>query len=127
MIPVHPQDRLLLGMEWKEFVYIDKALPLGLRSAQIIFTAVADALQWIMQKNGVSYVDHYIDDFITAGKGGTDECSKMHRSCEVTGTPVEPEKSIGPTTVIDFLGIELAMEIHLPAEKLARLVQSLNE
>ena len=134
MIPVHPQDRPLLGMEWEEFVYIDKALPFGLRSAPIIFTAVADALQWIMQKNGVSYVDHYIDDFITAGKGGTDECSKnftlMHKSCEATGTPVEPEKSIGPTTVIDFLGIELdteAMEIRLPAEKLARLVQSLNE
>ena len=87
-----------------------------------------------MQKNGVSYVDHYIDDFITAGKGGTDECSKnftmMFKLCEATGTPVEPEKSIGPTTIIDFLGIELdteVMEICLPADKLAGLVQSLNE
>ena len=134
MIPVHPQDRLLLGMEWEEYVYVDKALPFGLRSAPIIFTAVADALQWIMQKNGASYVDHYIDDFITAGKGGSDECSRnftiMHKSCEATGTPVEPEKSIGPTTVIVFLGIELdteVMEIRLPADKLARLVQSLKE
>ena len=84
-------------------------------------------------KNGVSYVDHYIDDFITVGKGGSDECSRnlnyhMHKSCEATGTPVEPNKSIGPTTVIDFLGIELdteVMEIRLPADKLARLVQSL--
>ena len=76
MIPVHPQDTLLLGMEWEEFIYIDKALPFGLRSAPLIFTAVADALQWVMQKRGVSYVDHYIDDFITAGKGGSDECSK---------------------------------------------------
>ena len=121
MIPVHPQDRLLLGMEWEEYVYVDKTLPFGLRSAPIIFTAVADALQWIMQKNGASYVDHYIDDFITAGKGGSDKCSRnftiMH-------------KSIGPTTVIVFLGIELdteIMEIRLPADKLARLVQSLKE
>ena len=79
-----------------------------------------------MQKNGVSYVDHYIDDFITAGKGGADECSRnftiMLKSCEATGTPVEPEKSMGPTTVINFLGIELdteVMEIRLPADKLA--------
>ena len=115
-------------------MYVDKALPFGLRSALIIFMAVADALQWIMQKNGVSYVDHYIDDFNPPGKGGTDECSRnrtvMHKSCEVTGTPVKPEKSIGPTTIINFLGIELdteVMEIRLPADKLARLVQSLNE
>ena len=27
MVPVHPQDRLLLGMEWEEYVYVDKALP----------------------------------------------------------------------------------------------------
>ena len=134
MVPVHPQDRLLLGMEWEDYVYVDKALPFGLRSAPIIFTAVADALQWIMQKNGVSYVDHYIDDFVTAGKDGTDEYSRNftinHKSCEATGTPVEPEKSIGLTTVIDFLGIELVMEvmeIRLLADKLARLVQSLNE
>ena len=26
MIPVHPQDRLLLGMEWEEYVYVDKYL-----------------------------------------------------------------------------------------------------
>ena len=51
-------------------------------------------------------------------------------SCEATGTPVEPEKSIGPTNVIDFLGIELdteVMEIRLLADKLARLVQSHKE
>ena len=115
MISVHPQDRLLLGMEWEEYVYVDKAFPFGLKSAPIIFTAVADALQWIMQKNGVSYLDHYIDDFITVGKVGSDECSRnftiMHKSCEATGTPVEPEKSIGPTTVIDFVGIGLDTEV----------------
>ena len=86
-------------------------------------------------KNGVSYVDHYIDDFITVGKGGSDECSRnlnyhMHKSCEATGTPVEPKKSIGPTTIIGFLGIELdtkVTETRLPADKQARLVQSLKE
>jgi len=134
MIPVHPQDTLLLGMEWEGFIYIDKALPFGLRSAPLLFTAVADALQWVMQKRGVSYVDHYIDDFITAGKGGADECSKnfaiMHETCEDTGCPIECEKSVGPATQIDFLGIELdsdEMEIRLPADKLKRLVQMVNE
>ena len=52
MVPVHPQDWSLLGMEWEEYVYIDKALPFGLRSAPIVFMAVADGQQWIMRKNG---------------------------------------------------------------------------
>ena len=49
---VHPQDRLLLGMSWEGQVLVDTALPFGLRSAPLIFTAVADALQWIMEEKG---------------------------------------------------------------------------
>ena len=33
MFPSHPQDPLLLGMEWQGDVSIDKVLPFGLRSA----------------------------------------------------------------------------------------------
>ena len=32
-IPVYPTDWLLLGMWWKEKMYMDTALPFGLRSA----------------------------------------------------------------------------------------------
>ena len=43
IIPTHPEDRLLLGMRWNKQVLVDKALPFGLRSAPLIFSAVADA------------------------------------------------------------------------------------
>ena len=33
IIPVHPADRHLLGMSWKGGIYVDTALPFGLRSA----------------------------------------------------------------------------------------------
>ena len=33
MIPVHPQDQPLLGIQWNNFIYIDRVLPFGLRSA----------------------------------------------------------------------------------------------
>ena len=46
MVPVYPEDRVLLGMRWKGMVYIDTRLLFGLRSAPKIFTAVADALEW---------------------------------------------------------------------------------
>ena len=45
MIPIHPQDQPLLGVLWKNSVYIDRALLFGLRSAPKIFSAVADAVQ----------------------------------------------------------------------------------
>ena len=60
MVPVHPEDRHLLGMEWNSEWYVDTALPLGLRSAPKIFTAVADALAWIMFNHGIRSVMHYL-------------------------------------------------------------------
>ena len=67
MVPVHPEDRHLLAVQWEGQTYIDKVLPFGLRSAPLIFTAIADALQWIMTERGVRPVFHYLDDFITLG------------------------------------------------------------
>ena len=54
-------------MSWEGRVYIDSVLPFGLRSAPLLFSAVADALQWIMKRKGVRLLFHYIDDFITIG------------------------------------------------------------
>jgi hypothetical protein len=62
IVPVHPQDRHLLGMQWKDGVYVDAALPFGLRSAPKIFNALADAVEWIGREHGVSHLWHYLDD-----------------------------------------------------------------
>ena len=121
-VPVHPVDRLLLGMQWRGRVYVDGCLPFGLRSAPLLFTAVADALQWVMEARGVAWLGHYIDDFITVGVPQADECRAnlgiMKAVCMEAGMPTEQEKEEGPTTVLTFLGIELdseAMVIRLPA------------
>ena len=66
IIPVHPADRHLLGMSWKGGIYVDTALPFGLRSTPKIFNAVADTLEWILQQHGVSQLWCYLDDYITA-------------------------------------------------------------
>ena len=44
-IPIHPEDRSLLGMTWEGALYVDAALPFGLQSAPKIFTSVADTLE----------------------------------------------------------------------------------
>ena len=45
IVPVHSDDKHLFGIDWNNQLYIDAVLPFGLRSAPLIFTAVADALQ----------------------------------------------------------------------------------
>ena len=50
ILPVHPEDRPLLGMKWKGELFVDAALPFGLRSAPKVFTALADGVQWILQR-----------------------------------------------------------------------------
>ena len=127
-VPVSPENRFLLGMCWEGKEYVDTALPFGLRSAPLIFTALAEALLWIMRQRGATNTDNYIDNFVAAGASDSQECEHsstvMHETCEEVGLPAEPEKDEGPATSISFLGIELdtvALEIRLPGEKLERL------
>jgi len=68
MVLVHLEDQHLLGVWWQGTVYIDRVLPFGLRSAPKVFTAIADALQWMLKHHGVSRKLHYLDDFILVAK-----------------------------------------------------------
>ena len=128
LIPVNPHDRHLLGVEWKGAQYADGSLPFGLRSAPKIFTAVADALQWVMLTSGVSMVEHYLDDFVTLGSPGSQECGrnlgKIWAVCADLGVPLAMDKLEGPVDRLTLLGIELDTEagvMRLPADKLSRL------
>lgn len=127
-IPVHPQDRPLLGMQWKGRIFVDTVLPFGLRSAPKIFATIADCLEWILFQEGVSHCIHYLDDFLTLGPPNSDECQKnlgiLCHVCDTLGFPLATEKVEGPNPVITFLGITLdstRMELRLPPEKLAAL------
>ena len=71
LVPVHPQDRLLLGMRWNKRIFVDNMLHFGLRSALKLFTAIADALEWVIEQRKVAWVYHYLD-FITLGEPGQD-------------------------------------------------------
>ena len=53
-ISVHLDDRWLLGMQWEGALFVDTALPFGLRSTPKIFTAIANAAEWIVKAEGVN-------------------------------------------------------------------------
>ena len=71
IVPVHPEDRLLLGMLWEGGLFVDTALPFGLCSAPKIFTAVADALEWVAKQEGVDLIMHYLDDYLLLAPPGS--------------------------------------------------------
>jgi len=66
-VPIHPQDRWLLGILWEGKFFIDVTIPFGLCSAPKIFTALADAVEWVLREGGVWFVIHYLDDFLLVG------------------------------------------------------------
>ena len=89
-IPVHPEDRHLLGMIWGDAFYMDTVLPFGLRSTPKIFSAISDTLEWIVKRVGITHCIHYLDDFLTIGKPLSDECKKflsilIHQVCQLLG------------------------------------------
>ena len=128
IVPVHPADRLLLGMSWRGQIYIDTVLPFGLRSAPLIFTAVADAVQWILETQGVKHIMHYLDDYLVMGPPDSPECKRsldrILDCCQRLGVPIAQHKTEGPSTQLVFLGIELNTRegiLKLPEVKLQRL------
>ena len=64
-VAIHARGWPLQGMMWHDKYYVDMTLPFGLQSAPYIFTAIADAVQWMATHNhGVDFLQHYLDDFI---------------------------------------------------------------
>ena len=123
----------MLGMRWNDGVYIDTCLPFGLRSAPKLFNILADLLAWIAKQNRISFLIHYLDNFLTMGPPSSPICQQnlnlLIRICSYLGVPLALEKVEGPSTVLPFLGIVLdttRMEARLPDEKLTRLKEEVS-
>ena len=89
---VHRDDRPLLGMKWKGSLYVYTVLPFGLRSAPKVFTALADALEWILHDNGVYGSINYLDDYLFVGTPGSGACGEALEVaecvCKKLGVPL---------------------------------------
>ena len=85
-------------------VYVDTALPFGLRSAPKIFCATSDALEWALLQAGITACLHYIDDFLTLGRPNSAECQRnlgiLKAVCQALGVPLAEEKVEGPATIL---------------------------
>ena len=127
LIPIHPDDWNLLGVYWKAHYYVDLYLPFGLRSSPYIFNQLSDALEWILKnKYGLQHVIHILDDFVVAEPsrvGCLKTFSTLLKVFMSLRAPLVASKTLGPSQVIEFMGIVLdttRMEARLPEDKLSR-------
>ena len=112
----------------EKLIFIDLCLAFGLRSACRIFNDFADILEWILKYWAlIQFLLHYLDDFFLTGPAGSNVCAvnleKAKLLCLELGVPLAPEKTIGPSTIMPYLGIELdsvEFEARLPLDKLLK-------
>ena len=134
-LAVLPSQRYLLGMKWRGKFFVDLVLPFGLRSAPFIFNSVAEMVEWILRHNySIPDLLHYLDDYITAGPPECLDCARnlavASSVCQQLGLPLHPDKTVGPSTCLTTLGIELNSILQiarLPTAKLLDLKLLLRE
>ena len=139
-IMVRSEDWELLGSSYRRsskdspMYYMSTVLPFGLRSSPKLFNDFADATQWIMLNKGASFVEHYLDDFITVGPPDSSVCQGnldlMLRTCAEVGFAVNPSKVKGPSSVLEFLGIIIdtdMMELRISEERLGSVMDELDK
>ena len=125
LLPVSPLDFDLLGFTFNDNYYFDKCLPFGCAISCNLFEKFATALEWIVRdRTGDNNLLHYLDDFLFAGKNDSNDCLKLLQSfreiCSTLGVPLAEDKTVGPCTVLCFLGFEIdtiEMTIKIPSQK----------
>ena len=104
-------------------------MPMGCSSSCKTFETFSTAIEWIAQnKLHINDILHLLDDFLIISPT-EDLCRKQLDLflllCSYLTIPMSPdhEKTVGPSQIISFAGIELdsiLMEARLPQEKLAK-------
>jgi hypothetical protein len=132
LVPVHPDDWHLLGMQWRGKYYYDPVLVFGLASACQQWERVATAAHWIAKHHlKLDLMIHYIDDYLLISVGSAElaetQLKALLKLFDMLGLPISLEKLEGPTHVLCFLGIQIdtrSMTVALDSVRLS-YVQSL--
>ena len=132
IIPVHPFDYQLLGIQWRGKYYVDRCLPMGCASSCKTFEALSTAMEWVARnKLVIPNIIHILDDFLILEKSHEACAASLQRFlhfCEDIGVPMAPEKTEGPNQVLTFAGIELDclnLEARLPMEKVDKILKAI--
>ena len=123
-----PGDYRFTGMSWKDKIYIDTRLAMGLRSSAYCCQSVTEVVAKIAGEK--AHVLVYLDDFGGAELAGKATASFKHLGWLLKhfGLEEAPEKAVAPTTCMDWLGIRfdtVEWTMALTPNKLQELLTSL--
>ena len=123
-IPMAFAELNLLGVKVEGKYFIDCALQFGASISCKIVEDIASLIHWIVEKRAGHKFVHYLDDFFTIHRLKM-VCSSImlvfKLVCDQIGMPVSPDKSEGPTQLIEFLGLMIEtidMVVRIPRAKM---------
>ena len=123
----------MLGIKLNGNYYIDKMLPMGLSQSCAYFEKFSSFVEWaVKHESNSKNLDHYLDDFFFAGNHGTNDCQILmgtfYSVCKRLNVPVAEEKTVGPSTTIEYLGLTIdtqEMVIKIPKDKIDELCENI--
>ena len=134
IVPIHPDDRHLLGMRWDGRFYYDTTLPMGCSMSCAIFESFSTTIKWIANnKLDIPRMVHVLDDFFIIAPSvdeASEQLGRFLKFCGECGIPIAPEKTEGLDQKLAFWGITLDVRnslAMLPEDKLSRCTELLQE
>ncbi|CAG2215071.1 unnamed protein product [Mytilus edulis] len=119
--PVLPNQWPLFCFKWESLYYFYVRLSFGCRSSPKIFDNISTAICFIAEHNyKVKHILHLLDDFLTVDR----TMALMTMLFNRLNVPLAANKTMGPLTCIEYLGIVLdtdKLEARLPANKVERI------
>ena len=97
IIPIHPDDYGLLGMQWRGLYYYDRCMPMDCSSSCLTFEMFSTAVEWIARnKRKIDYILHILDDYLLLAP--TEQLCEQQLDlflslCSYLGIPIAPEKT----------------------------------
>ena len=130
IIPIHPNDYPLLGMQWRGQYYYNHCMPMRCSSCCKTFEIFSTAIEWIPRHRLEVDDFHILDDFFFVAASYSQCQSNLNRFislCHELGVPIAPDKTVGAFTTLTFAGTELdsiKYEARLPPEKIEKCVEN---
>ncbi|KAM4034620.1 uncharacterized protein ACNLHF_021282 [Anomaloglossus baeobatrachus] len=129
LLPVHLDCYHLLGCFVDGLYYYDTCLPMGCSISCSYFELFSSFLEWVVKvESGSQSIIHYLDDFLFVGPQDSTHCQLLLDTfCSLMsrfGVPLSRDKTVDPSQVLSFLGIEIdsnAMLFRLPDDKVEKL------
>lgn len=130
-IPIDPGDVHLVGFHWRNHLFVDRVLSMGLRSSAYFCQRVTSVITYIMAQSGYMILN-YLDDFAGAETPNVAEhvfnyLGSVLKNC---GLEESVEKACPPCTCMTFLGVLFDTEtltLSVTEERVAEILLLVQE